>query len=196
MLKSPLALFETIERMANLIRSEFRHLGADEGLAPVHLQAMLYLEQANRFSNTPQGVAEYLALSKGTVSQSLQLLDRHGLIERYQDADDRRVVRLRLTETGEVFLDRLNPTAKWLEATRDISANRMRNGVSMLRDLLLEWKKSQTFTEFGSCIDCRHLHKKNQRNYHCGWYGERLTGAETRQICRAHITKSSPSTIV
>ena len=194
MLKSPLALFEIIERIANLIRSEFRQLGADEGLHPVHLQAMLYLEQANRFSNTPQSVAEYLSLSKGTVSQSLQLLDRHGLIERYQDADDRRVVRLRLTEAGEVFLDRLNPTAKWLEATRDISATRMRNGVSMLRDLLREWGKSPSRTEFGNCVDCRHLHKKNQRNYHCAWYGERLTGAETRQICRAHVTKSSGAT--
>ena len=32
--------------------------------------------KANRYSNTPQALADYLGLTKGTVSQTLLLLDR------------------------------------------------------------------------------------------------------------------------
>ena len=102
--KSPEVLLELVERLGNLLRSEFRRAGADEQLQPVHVHALVYLTRANRYSNTPQAMAEYLGLTKGTMSQSLLLLDRRGLIERYQDDLDRRVVRLRLSTSGEQFL--------------------------------------------------------------------------------------------
>ena len=92
--KSPEVLLELVERLGNLLRAEFRRAGADEQLQPVHVHALVYLTRANRYSNTPQAMAEYLGLTKGTMSQSLLLLDRRGLIERYQDDLDRRVVRL------------------------------------------------------------------------------------------------------
>ena len=89
MLKNPVAMLQLVERLGNLIRAEMRRVIGQEGLQPVHLEAMLFLNQANRFSNTPQSLAEFLGLTKGTVSQSLLLLDRRGLIERYEDADTR-----------------------------------------------------------------------------------------------------------
>ena len=99
--KNPLVLLELVERLGNLMRSEMRKAGSDETLQPVHLQALIYLTKANRYSNTPQALADYLGLTKGTVSQTLLVLDRRGLIERYQDDVDRRVVRLRLSAAGE-----------------------------------------------------------------------------------------------
>jgi DNA-binding MarR family transcriptional regulator len=94
-------LLELVERLGNLMRTELRKSGSDESLQPVQLQALIYLSKANRYSNTPQALAEYLGLTKGTVSQTLLLLDRRGLIERFEDEIDRRVVRLRLSAAGE-----------------------------------------------------------------------------------------------
>src|ERR1700758_2632729 len=99
--KNPIVLLELVERLGNLMRTELRKSGSDEGLQPVHVQALIYLSRANRYSNTPQALAEYLGLTKGTVSQTLLVLDRRGLIERYQDDVDRRVVRLRLSAAGK-----------------------------------------------------------------------------------------------
>ena len=99
--KNPLVLLELVERLANLMRAELRKAGTEERLQLVHLQALVYLVKANRYSNTPQALAAYLGLTKGTVSQTLLILDRRGLIERYQDDVDRRVVRLRLSTAGE-----------------------------------------------------------------------------------------------
>ena len=56
--KNPLVLLELVERLGNLMRSELRKAGSDESLQPVHLQAMIYLARANRYSNTPQALAE------------------------------------------------------------------------------------------------------------------------------------------
>src|ERR1700674_5335522 len=77
--KNPLVLLELVERLGNLMRTELRKSGGDEALQPVHLQALIYLSKANRYSNTPQALAEYLGLTKGTVSQTLLLLDPRGL---------------------------------------------------------------------------------------------------------------------
>src|SRR3954471_23796070 len=112
------------------MRTELRKSGPDESLQPVHLQALLYLARANRYSNTPQALAEYLGLTKGNVSQTLLLLDRPGVIEGFEDDIDRRVVRLRLSSAGEQFIAESQPTLAWQNATRNISPIRIRNATS------------------------------------------------------------------
>ena len=57
MLKNPVVLLDLVDRLANLMRAEFRRVGSEEGLHPVHIQALLFLAQVNRFSNTPQALA-------------------------------------------------------------------------------------------------------------------------------------------
>ena len=74
--KSPIVLLELVERLGNLMRAKLRRVSAQMQLQPVHMQALLYLSQANRYSNTPQALTEYLGLTKGTVSQSLLQIGR------------------------------------------------------------------------------------------------------------------------
>ncbi len=181
--KHPLVLLELVERLGNLMRAEARRVGADEQLAPVHVSALVYLAGANRYSNTPQALGAYLGLTKGTISQSLLLLDRRGLIERYQDDIDRRVVRLRLSSTGEQFLYDAQPQMAWIQATRDISPNRIRNAVSALRESLTTFQTDNEGQPFGTCPSCRHFERLSARAYRCGMMGDRLSGPETRKLC-------------
>ena len=191
MLKNPVAMLQLVERLGNLIRAEMRRVIGQEGLQPVHLEAMLFLNQANRFSNTPQSLAEFLSVTKGTVSQSLLLLDRRGLIERYQDEVDRRVVRLRLSQQGEDMLEEMQPASMWQSATRNISANRIRNGVSALRETLYMLQNHNGARTFGVCNTCIYCQRKSQRTHHCALFAERLSGPETRLVCREHVPKSA-----
>ena len=191
MLKNPVAMLQLVERLGNLIRAEMRRVIGQEGLQPVHLEAMRFLNQANRFSNTPQSLAEFLGVTKGTVSQSLLLLDRRGLIERYQDEVDRRVVRLRLSQQGEEMLEEMQPASMWQSATRNISANRIRNGVSALRETLYMLQNHNGARTFGVCNTCIYCQRKSQRTHHCALFAERLSGPETRLVCREHVPKSA-----
>lgn len=181
--KSPDVLLELVERLGNLLRAEFRRAGAEEQLQPVHVHALVYLTRSNRYSNTPQAMAEYLGLTKGTMSQSLLLLDRRGLIERYQDDLDRRVVRLRLSTGGEQFLADSQPQSAWQNATRNISPNRIRNAVSALRETLATLQADSQGQPFGTCSGCRHIQRLSARAHRCGLMGDRLSGPETRKIC-------------
>ena len=190
MLKNPVAMLQLVERLGNLIRAEMRRVIGQEGLQPVHLEAMIFLNQANRFSNTPQSLAEFLGVTKGTVSQSLLLLDRRGLIERYQDEVDRRVVRLRLSQQGEEMLEAMQPASLWQSATRNISAYRIRNGVSALRETLYMLQSYNGARTFGVCNTCIYCQRKSQRTHHCALFAERLSGPETRLVCREHVPKS------
>lgn len=188
--KNPLVLLELVERLGNLMRSELRKAGADESLQPVHLQALIYLSRANRYSNTPQALADYLGLTKGTVSQTLLLLDRRGLIERFEDDIDRRVVRLRLSSAGESLLAEAQPALAWQNATRNISPNRIRNATSALREALRTLQEDNEGTMFGVCGSCAWCQKLSQRIYRCGRMGDRLSGPETRRICRIYEPKT------
>src|SRR3546814_10986237 len=58
------------------------------------------------FSRTPGALAAWLGQTKGTVSQTVGALERKGLVERTGDPDDRRLVRLSLTEAGHAMLGR------------------------------------------------------------------------------------------
>jgi MarR family transcriptional regulator, negative regulator of the multidrug operon emrRAB len=188
--KSPLVLLELLERLANLMRAELRHAAPDEALQPVHFQALAYLARANRYSNTPQAIADYLAVTKGTISQTLMLLDRRGLIERYQDDLDRRVVRLRLSGHGEQLLFDAQPALAWQNATRNVSPNRIRNAVSALREALNQVQEDGATPSFGSCGTCEHCRKLSQRAYQCTLMGDRLSGPELRKICWLHVPKT------
>ena len=187
--KNPLVLLELVERLGNLMRTELRKTGSDEALQPVHLQALTYIGNANRYSNTPQALADYLGLTKGTVSQTLLLLDRRGLIERFEDDVDRRVVRLRLSSAGERLLSESQPALAWQNATRNISPNRIRNATSALREALMTLQEDNEATTFGACQSCTWCQKLSQRIYRCGRMGDRLSGPETRKICRIYQAK-------
>jgi len=187
--KNPLVLLELVERLGNLMRSELRKAGGEEALQPVHLQALIYLSKANRYSNTPQALADYLGLTKGTISQTLLLLDRRGLIERFEDDIDRRVVRLRLSSAGESLLAESQPMLAWQNATRNISPNRIRNATSALREALVTLQEDNEGTVFGVCSNCSHCQKLSQRIYRCGQMGDRLSGPETRKLCRIYQAK-------
>lgn len=189
--KSPLVLLELIERLGNLMRAEARRVGSDEQLQPVHVEALVYLSKANRYSNTPQALAEYVGITKGTASQSLLLLDRRGLIERYEDDLDRRVVRLRLSQAGEQFLYDSQPQLAWQHATRNISPNRIRNAVSALRETLSTFQSDNEGSPFGSCAGCQHFERLSARAYRCGLMGDRLSAPETRKICWLYELKGS-----
>jgi len=181
---------ELVERLGNLMRTELRKSGVDESLQPVHVQALIYLSRANRYSNTPQALTDYLGLTKGTVSQTLLVLDRRGLIERYQDDIDRRVVRLRLSSAGEQFLYESQPTLPWQNATRNISPNRIRNAVSALRETLTQLQEDNEGSNFGVCHNCSYCQRLSQRISRCGLMGDRISGPETRKICWLYQAKT------
>lgn len=181
-----LTLFDLVERLALLTRAGLRQAGAAQGLQPVHLQVLFYLNQANRFSNTPLALTEYLGLTKGTVSQTVLVLARRRLVSRYADPQDGRIVRLVLTAAGGTLLNTLNSAGAWREAVRTASPARVTSAMVVLRQVLAQVQSQSGKRSFGVCATCRHNQRLGPRSYFCGLMQEKLSSPEVRRICREH----------
>ena len=181
-----LTLFELVERLSQLTRAGLRETGSEHGLQPVHLQVLFYLSQANRFSNTPQALADYLGLTRGTVSQTLILLARRKLLSRHADARDGRVVRLALSESGAQLLAGLKVAQAWRAAVAEVTPARLGSTKLVLSQVLDRVVEHGGRRSFGLCATCRHVVRTGPRSYFCGLLREKLKSRETRQICREH----------
>jgi DNA-binding MarR family transcriptional regulator len=179
-------LLELVDCLGRLIRGDLRARGGANRLQPVHLQALVYLRQANRYSNTPLALAEYLGSTKGTVSQSLLVLYRQGLLERYADEYDRRVVRLRLSRRGEALLADDGLAGVWGEAVGGLAAAEVATARRVLQEVLRNLQHSRGSRSFGVCHTCAHFRREGPIGFRCGLTGEALSAEDSQRICREH----------
>lgn len=180
-------IYELIECMTSLIRSEERKRCTELGLQPVHFQVLNYLSRANKHSNTPASVANYLGMTRGTVSQSLIILEKKELIEKIPDASDRRVVHLILREQGKALLKQARPSDLFGSATEILrESDAPPSDANVFQQALTALQKANQSQSFGVCKTCRNFTRLDD-GYFCQLTQERLSTEESEQICQEHI---------
>lgn len=190
--------FRLIERISNLLRSEERKKFAAIGLQPVHVQVLDYLSTCNRFSDTPAAVAEYLGLTKGTISQSIQVLERKSYVEKSQDSQDGRVVHLALSAEGKQLLDEIKPIDIFAQAQQAISSQGFNSLEDALNSALSALQKANNARSFGVCHSCVNFIEV-ENHYLCNLTQLPLSQTDAKKICREHVLAkgrdhSSPQT--
>lgn len=183
------SIYDYLERLDNLLRAETWQAAAEHQLQPIQLQMLDYLNRCNRYSNTPAGVTAYFQLTKGTVSQSLKVLERRGLIVRQPDPEDGRKVHMLVTATGKALLDKIFPLPFLQQLENDEAANAQI--IPALRNLLTTLQHQNNLESFGVCHTCRHFRTEAANQYRCGLTHETLAPAEIDLICREHTTPNS-----
>jgi DNA-binding MarR family transcriptional regulator len=184
-------LHDHLERICNLLRGQARLAGAGLGLQPVQLDALHYLDLCNRYSDTPQAVTEYLGLTKGTVSQTLKVLEARGLVDKTSNPNDRRMVHLRVTAAGQALLARVAPAPLLRRATVEMPDLEVDGLVEGLRGLLRAVQQANGLKTFGVCATCRFNQEAiaalgQEAGRRCGLTGETLTDSDVARICREH----------
>ncbi len=179
-------IYSYIERLSNLLKNEQRRVGADYGLQPVQLEALHYLTICNRYSDTPKGVTEYLGQTKGTVSQSLILLQKKGFITKHQDSDDKRITHLKLTKEGKQALASSIPPPLFINACNDLPESAQNEIYNNLKLLLTSIQKSNNMKSFGVCATCRFIINDEHGNSMCDLTKEKLSQTDTTLICLEH----------
>lgn len=175
-----------IERLSNLLRTESRQQLAGHGLQPVQLEVLHYLSVCNRYSNTGKGVAEYLGQTKGTVSQSIKVLERKGLVTKHTDNTDKRIVHLIISSSAGNLLENTVPSSLFSNASTLINKQSMGQIISALASLLIAVQKANGLKSFGVCHTCRYNKTLNDGNYLCELTKEVLTSNEIQLICKEH----------
>ena len=180
-------LFNLIERLANLLRQETRAEGQSLGLQPVQQEALYYLSTCNRYSDTTLAVTEFLGLTKGTVSQSLKILESKALIAREKDKNDKRITHLKVTESGKTFLAATCPPKKFTEAIIKLSDEEQSTTATLLSEVLKNYQITTGRNAFGVCRNCKY-NQKTPAGIICGLTQETLSTDDTKLICREYCT--------
>lgn len=178
-------MFDLIERMAALIRSEERKKCTELGLQPVHFQVLDYLSRCNRYSDTPAALTNYLGMTRGTVSQTLLLLEKRGFIEKKADDNDRRMVHLHLLPEGESMLTKARSTELFKRAASLLSILQIDPNEVIFANALLALQKAHKSQSFGLCKTCRHF-TRNTGYFVCGLTKEPLSQSDSEKICQEH----------
>jgi len=159
-----------------------RLMAADDwldDLNPTQKAALAYLARANRFSRAPSQVADYLAATRGTVSQTLKALARKGFVEPMVSPSDKRWVSYEMTDKGCAALNQATATENAIAKLSDASMAGLENG---LQNLLKELLKNRDNKAFGICRDCTY-HQKISSGGHCRLLNEPLTKPDADLIC-------------
>lgn len=178
-------IYKVIERMAALIRSEERKRCTELGIQVVHLQVLDYLSRCNKYSDTPAALTNYLGMTKGTVSQTLLLLERKGYIKKVPDLADKRMVHLQLVEAGQEVLRHAHPLDLFNKAAEFLEKNCPEVGEAPFVDALTALQRAHKSHSFGLCGTCKYFTASSD-GFVCGLTGEPLTQTDSEKICQEH----------
>ncbi len=178
-------VFDLIERMAALIRSEERKKCTELGLQPVHLQVLDYLSRCNRYSDTPAALTNYLGMTRGTVSQTLLLLVKKGYIKKTTDAADRRMVHLSLLDDGYAILKQARASDLFNQAALLFKEHNFVNNEDMFMKALTALQKANKSQSFGLCKTCQYF-TATADGFSCGLTKEALSLSDSEKICQEH----------
>jgi DNA-binding MarR family transcriptional regulator len=142
---APLAVFSRVTRLARHLDRERRAAFAGHGLEAYEFDVLTALRRAGPpYELSPGRLLRETLVGSGTMTNRLDRLETRGLVTRGPDPDDRRAVRVRLTDTGRIradaavadLLDREKALLGGLpEADRDRLA-------ALLRDVLVHFEGS------------------------------------------------------
>ncbi len=170
-----------LERLGALVHQSVRDDAARHGLLPIHVLVLGYLARANRYSDLPIAIAEYFGITRGTVSQSLAVLEDKGLLVKEPDERHGKRIHLRLTRAGRVVLN--DSWTKRIERELTSSPSNAATLEESLRGVLMTLQRLNGQRPFGVCRQCTHFLRES-RSARCGLTGEPLATEQTLKICR------------
>lgn len=189
-MKTNADVFDFIERMSGLIRSEERIKCAALGLQAVHLQVLNYIAHCNKYSDTPAALTKYLGMTRGTVSQTLSLLEKKGYIKKIADSHDRRIVHLTLSEKGQVILAQARPAELFIKAKAFLENKGAIGDYEIIfANALAALQKANRSQTFGLCKTCRYFTTTNN-GFLCRLTQQALSNKDSEKICQEHTVAS------
>lgn len=96
--KDTMTFLGTMRLLMRYMRPQRTKLGSDLNLTPVHHRTLFYINEHDSCKMTD--ISSEFALSPAAVTRTVNNLIEVGLVERFHDEADRRVVRVRVTDQG------------------------------------------------------------------------------------------------
>ena len=161
--------------------------GLVKGITTAQWAALRYVAQANRFSRTSSAFAAFHGTTRGTASQTIKSLENQGYLTRIRSEDDRRSVRLVLTEKAKGILAN-DPFESLVRAADTLPPSVKVHFVNALQRMLGRVSQERGRPLLGTCTPCQHLESdgcsgEKKVTHVCGFTSESLLKEELDGVC-------------
>ncbi|GAB5535992.1 MAG: MarR family winged helix-turn-helix transcriptional regulator [Rubricoccaceae bacterium] len=175
--------------LRSLLASEAREAVDGAVLSPLQAQALVFVQAHAQTRVTT--LAHEFEVSVATVSDAVRTLVSKGLLTKSPLPEDRRVVVLKLTETGTRAADRL---AGWTDVVRQHVAEASPEDRAVVLEFLLgligRLAQAGTMSAVRACTTCRYLGREPTVEggvaYTCKLAGIALAAQDLRLDCPEH----------
>lgn len=179
-----------IARLASVLRAARWQAAGGEGLNPAQADALELL------ASRPEGMrlkalAEQLAVSAASASDTVSALVAKGLVEKRADARDGRALALHLTRSGRATLRRVAKGSGFLvDALAGLPAAQGEALYAALLAVIGGLQRDARFPPLRCCLSCRHFQPARHANaavpHHCALVDAPLPATLLRIDCAEH----------
>lgn len=187
---------EGLARLAVVLRSDDWERAKVSGLNPTQL-SILDLLEGRPAGLGIQTIARQLVLSQPTVTDSVQALERKGLVDK-RAGTDRRAVIIVLNADGRAALAAGDDTEKSMARAVDVLASEEQEAVLLtLVRIIRQLQEIDAIPVQRMCTTCRYFdpfaHAHADRPHHCHYVDAAFGQRDIRIDCREHETADPAS---
>jgi DNA-binding MarR family transcriptional regulator len=133
-------LFLNLIRSAEWLQSEFSKVFKEHGTTQPQFNVLKILQVEDAFGIPIQRIGVRMSTRAPDVTRLVDRLEHSGLVERFRAGQDRRVIYVRLTESGRQMIDRL--AQPFIESHAATKGHMGRDKLELLNSLLFELRHS------------------------------------------------------
>jgi DNA-binding MarR family transcriptional regulator len=183
---------EGLSRIATAMRIDDWNRSKATGLKPTQL-AILDMLEGRRPGASVKEIAANLGVSQPTVTDSVTVLERKGLIAKHAVEGDRRGVSVIITEEGLSLLESGNePTGIVEHAVNALALHDQEDLLVTLVKMIRHLQEIDAIPIQRMCATCRYFapfhHKDAARPHHCNLVDAAFGQQDIRIDCREHET--------
>ncbi len=194
--KNPLSINyrirEGLSRVGMAMRIDEWNKAKATGLNPTQLAILTLLEGRDEDGLGVKDIAAHLGVSQPTATDSINALERKQLIEKRQGSNDKRAVRVALTDEGLSVLKEAGEEKGLAEqAVGSLDADAQETLLVSLVTMIRQLQEAGAIPVQRMCVSCQYfapnVHPDPARPHHCKFVDEAFGQRELRIDCRDHL---------
>lgn len=174
----------TLYRIGQAIETMVRKRGEAEGLSTTQVQTLLYVSNAHPSCRTIGAVARKLLIAPATATRVVDTLEGKSLVQRVRQEEDRRTVRVELTEGGACMVEEISDIGDMLEElVEELPSKGWETLLEGLKHVLKGMQEKGYITGSVICRICPFFqpdaYPEEGKPHHCNLTGEALSEEES-----------------
>jgi DNA-binding MarR family transcriptional regulator len=158
-------------------------------LSPIQIQVMIFLAFHREELRNVSTLAQEFNVAKSTISDTIGILEKKGLIQKSPSIIDARAYSIHLTEEGlDLLKEAMNFADPLYQAVNQLGSEEKTKIFETLILLISQLNKKGVLSVQRSCFNCRFLEKRSKGHY-CKFLETRLHESELRLDCPEFASK-------